>query len=536
MSTLVTMPRFSAEQIYGFARQAGFSPDEAATMTAIALAESSGNSRARNPVGEDSRGLWQINAQAHPGLASRLNLFDPLDNARAAFEVSREGRDISPWTVTHGGLSSRYVLFKEDAQAAAVAFGDGPGRGVFTGTRGYGDRVAAADGDDPPGVPVAQFSMIQTAPATATPVAAAADNAALDTFLQVAKAQIGDRYVFGAEVKLSDRNPAVFDCSEFTQWAAFQAGAKIPDGATAQYLHFKEKGLLIDPEKAKSTPGALLFSFDREPRPGDGRTPGAHVAISLGDGKVVEAANPRSGVRESNAGERFEFAAIIPGISDGTATPIANPVTTPLSQLVPAASFAPVAPPLPEPVPLGGPDSDNDGLSDALERRQGLDPLRADTDGDNLSDAQEMVTFRTDARKADTDGDGLNDAFELAQGLDPRSPDSDADGHLDGALTPIQQVDTDRDGLDDALEQVLGFNAQQADSDQDGFSDALEYRAGSNAMNLQDNPLLRAPSETGTNPLGGSVLNTATVPGSSGAIGVAQVPGASQLSDAPDLQ
>ena len=58
------MPRFSAEQIYSFARQAGFSPDEAATMTAIALAESGGNSKAHNPVGEDSRGLWQINGRS----------------------------------------------------------------------------------------------------------------------------------------------------------------------------------------------------------------------------------------------------------------------------------------------------------------------------------------------------------------------------------------------------------------------------------------------------------------------------------------
>jgi cell wall-associated NlpC family hydrolase len=507
------MPRFTAEQIYGFARRAGFSPDESATMTAIALAESGGNSKAHNPRGEDSRGLWQINVRAHPTFASKFNLFDPQDNARAAFEIARKGDDVSPWTTTHGGLSSRYVRFKEEAQAAAVAFGDGPGRGMWTGTKGYGDRVAASAGDDPPGVPVTLASAAAPAPAplpvpepaVAAPAAAGGNNASLDTFLKVAQAQIGDRYVFGAEVKLDDPNPAVFDCSEFTQWAAHQAGVKIPDGATAQYLHFKQKGQLIDPEQAKNIPGALLFSFDREPRAGDGRTPGAHVAISLGNGKVVEAANRRAGVRESNAGERFEFAAVIPGISDGTATPIANPVMTPLSTLVPAAAPTGLTAPFPAPAPvLGGPDSDRDGLSDALERRQGLDPLRADTDGDNLSDAQEMVTFRTDARKADTDSDGLNDAFELAQGLDPRSPDSDADGHMDGALGPLQQIDTDLDGLDDNLEGVLGLNAQLADSDSDGFSDALEFRSGSNALNAQDNPLLRPPgtNQPGANPLG----------------------------------
>jgi cell wall-associated NlpC family hydrolase len=540
------MPRYSAEQIYGFARQAGFSPDESATMTAIALAESGGNSKAHNPRGEDSRGLWQINGRAHPSFLTKYNLYDPQDNARAAFEVSRKGGDVSPWTVTHGGLSSRYVRFKEDAQAAAVAYGDGPGRGMWTGTQGYGDRVAASAGDDPPGAPLASFA----APQPVAPVAAA-DNQALDTFLNVARAQIGDRYVFGAEVKLDNPNPAVFDCSEFTQWAAHQAGVKIPDGATAQYLHFKQKGQLIDPAQAKDIPGALLFSFDREPRPGDGRTPGAHVAISLGNGKVVEAANPRAGVRESKAGERFEFAAIIPGISDGSATPIANPVMTPLSALMPAPAAPLLAPPLPEPA-LGGPDTDRDGLSDALERRQGLDPLRADTDGDNLSDAQEMITFGTDGRKADTDGDGLNDAFELAQGLDPRSPDSDSDGHLDGSLDPLQQLDTDGDGLDDNLERVLRLNPQLADSDADGFSDALEFRSGSNALDNQDNPLLRAsmrraaaqpdplgqqnplgqPNQLGqANPLGQPDPFAAQAPGTTP---VSQIPGG-QLTDANDL-
>ena len=102
------MRTYSAEQIYGFALSAGFSPDAAATMTAIALAESRGNTGAHNSTGEDSRGLWQINAAAHPDLARRYDLYDPVHNARAAFEVSGGGADVSPWTVTHGGSSARY--------------------------------------------------------------------------------------------------------------------------------------------------------------------------------------------------------------------------------------------------------------------------------------------------------------------------------------------------------------------------------------------------------------------------------------------
>jgi cell wall-associated NlpC family hydrolase len=453
------MPRYSAEQIYGFARQAGFPPDEAATMTAIALAESGGNSRAHNPHGEDSRGLWQINARAHPGLAQKLNLYDPVQNAQAAFAVSRRGTDISPWTVTHGGASARYLRYREQAEAAAVAAGDGRGHGVWTGTPGYGHRIAAGDGDGP--ARLAADSQ--------------AGNPALDRFLDVARAQIGDPYIFGAEVKLNNPDPKAFDCSELTQWAAHQAGVTIPDGATAQFQALKKQGLVISVEEAKKTPGALLFYFDSEPAVGGPRHAEGHVAISLGNGRTIEAMNPQQDIGEFKAGKRFTYAAVLPGISDGTAKPL-------------AVSEPPAPPPPAGPPPLGGADTDHDKLTDALERRLGLDPLRADTDGDNLSDSYEMVTTHTDPRRADSDGDRLNDAFELARGLDPRSPDSDADGHLDGSFG-ANQVDSDLDGLDDILEQTLGFDPNLADSDADGFGDALELHSHANPLDPRSTPL-----------------------------------------------
>ena len=81
------MSVLEAREIYRFARLAGFEPDEAATMTAIALAESGGETGAHNAVGEDSQGLWQINVAAHPSLQG-VDLSDPLANAKAAFDVS----------------------------------------------------------------------------------------------------------------------------------------------------------------------------------------------------------------------------------------------------------------------------------------------------------------------------------------------------------------------------------------------------------------------------------------------------------------
>ncbi|HEX8347886.1 MAG TPA: transglycosylase SLT domain-containing protein, partial [Actinoplanes sp.] len=232
------MRTYSAEQIYGFALSAGFTPEAAVTMTAIALAESGGHTGARNSTGEDSRGLWQINAAAHPDLARRYDLYDPVHNARAAFEVSGGGKDVSPWTVTHGGSSAPYLQYRDDAQAAAVAAGGPAGSGVWTGTPGYGHPLAAGGGGGG-----AAFTR------------GTGDNAALDRFLEVARAQIGDRYVFGAEADLKDADPEVFDCSELTQWAAEQAGVELPDGATQQYLHLKKLGMLVPVEEGRTLPG-----------------------------------------------------------------------------------------------------------------------------------------------------------------------------------------------------------------------------------------------------------------------------------------
>ena len=45
--------------------------------------------------------------------------------------------------------------------------------------------------------------------------------------LDDALAQVGDQYVFGAEVDVNELDPQVWDCAEFTQWAAYQAGAEL---------------------------------------------------------------------------------------------------------------------------------------------------------------------------------------------------------------------------------------------------------------------------------------------------------------------
>lgn len=116
-------------------------------------------------------------------------------------------------------------------------------------------------------------------------------------FVSVALAQAGDRYVYGAEAKATDPNPDAFDCSELVEWAAARVGVKFPDGTDAQLKAVKR----INVDQALRIRGALLF------HPG-------HVAISLGDGRTIEAAGRKYGVRSMSAGNRFTAAGLIPSL------------------------------------------------------------------------------------------------------------------------------------------------------------------------------------------------------------------------------
>ena len=84
-------------------------------------------------------------------------------------------------------------------------------------------------------------------------------------------------------------------------------------------------------------------------------------------------------------------------------------------------------------VPNSVGDPDNDGLFNSEELEAGTDPLLPDTDGDGLSDGQEVKNRLGNPLCLDTDKDGLNDFVEFLNGTDPYNPDTDNDGWLDGA-------------------------------------------------------------------------------------------------------
>jgi hypothetical protein len=97
--------RLNAQQIAGYAIAAGFPPDQIATATAVALAESGGETTAtnRNSNGSTDYGLWQINT-VHGALLNQGDKFNPLDNAKMALTVyARAGNQWTPWTVYKSG-------------------------------------------------------------------------------------------------------------------------------------------------------------------------------------------------------------------------------------------------------------------------------------------------------------------------------------------------------------------------------------------------------------------------------------------------
>ncbi len=120
-------------------------------------------------------------------------------------------------------------------------------------------------------------------------------------------------------------------------------------------------------------------------------------------------------------------------------------------------------------------DSDNDGVYDYYEKFYDTDPELADTDGDTLSDGEELYLLNLDPTLYDTDDDGISDAEE----------DNDEDG-----LIVLQEVkygssdwciDSDADGLDDEEEaNIYGTDPIEYDTDHDGFSDKEEINLGLN--------------------------------------------------------
>lgn len=67
-------------------------------------------------------------------------------------------------------------------------------------------------------------------------------------------------------------------------------------------------------------------------------------------------------------------------------------------------------------------DTDRDGLDDTKETEVGTSISNPDTDGDGLSDGDEVLIWRTNPLNPDTDGDTFPDGTEVRNGYNPLGP------------------------------------------------------------------------------------------------------------------
>jgi cell wall-associated NlpC family hydrolase len=141
---------------------------------------------------------------------------------------------------------------------------------VFAARAARADRAARAE------APTAKRPSAGTAAAptrTVGPTAAASRGAA--AAVATAVAQVGDPYAYGAT------GPGAFDCSGLTMYAWRAAGRSLPHSSRMQ---FAAGGRVA---KSALLPGDLVFYY----------SPIHHVGIYVGNGRIVDAANPRTGVR-----------------------------------------------------------------------------------------------------------------------------------------------------------------------------------------------------------------------------------------------
>jgi hypothetical protein len=106
------------------------------------------------------------------------------------------------------------------------------------------------------------------------------------TAIRAAEAKVGSPYVYGAA------GPGTFDCSGLMVWAWGKAGIQLP--RTSQAM--AKVGKAVAPDKIQ--PGDLVTS-------NWGSGPASHVAMYIGQGKVISAPRPGRTVTVANLDELY---------------------------------------------------------------------------------------------------------------------------------------------------------------------------------------------------------------------------------------
>jgi hypothetical protein len=113
--------QLSPEELTDMLSSVGFQGEALVQAWAVAMKESTGRPRSHNKnsnTGDNSYGLFQINmiGSLGParlekyGLESNKDLFDPVRNAKIAYQMSNGGKDWSAW----GGMTDKTVYWMSE--------------------------------------------------------------------------------------------------------------------------------------------------------------------------------------------------------------------------------------------------------------------------------------------------------------------------------------------------------------------------------------------------------------------------------------
>jgi peptidoglycan DL-endopeptidase CwlO len=241
---------------------------------------------AARPVA-DSAGLWQNVAAGGVAVSYTMGKMDNLPLGRPVRVTGRRVEELPVaglGTVGIGGIDA----VVSDAVAASLGMPVGNAIVISAPHADLNTLTRQVEKVLPHGAAVAP--LVAQSATTGTPVTggdaglsvpAPADGAGLTgaevtAFLTAAESRLGLPYVWGGD------GPDVFDCSGLVQWSFAQAGVVMPRVAAEQAL----TGPQVPVSELK--PGDLLF-YHTDPTAPDYIS---HVAIYIGDGKMLQAPMP----------------------------------------------------------------------------------------------------------------------------------------------------------------------------------------------------------------------------------------------------
>jgi len=244
--------------------------------------------------------LGRLSATQRGELAARAAAAAVADRARARVLLAQAGAELSLPVASRAGTG---------ASTGPVAGYDSSGAGGSP-DAGSNSRVPDGGGADstvpdigvvpgsPPvaGVPGSPpVAGVPGSPPVASvpgsPPIPVVDNARVARVLAYAAAKLGDRYIWGAT------GPDAFDCSGLVLRAWQQAGITLPRTASVQATAGRPVA------RADLRPGDLVFFY----------SPVSHIGLYIGGGKMINAANPRTGVRVANVDTPAYAGAVRPG-------------------------------------------------------------------------------------------------------------------------------------------------------------------------------------------------------------------------------